>query len=234
VIQFTEFFDLFLPAVVNFVIPAAIMHFVIPRGKPSSVKSSGERMKFGGIAIVLLFLMTIATAVSFYNFLHIPPIFGMMTGLVYLKLYGYYLRRQSMSWSQSTTNPLGSVDDRYSFDVFAKIAKAEWYILFFFYGVILAVGGLGFIGYLSIASEFIYGGLGAINANILIGVMSAVVDNIPVMFAVLPMNPAMSHVQWLLVTLTAGVGGSPLSIGSAAGVALMGQAKGQYTFFSIP
>ena len=46
------------------------------------------------------------------------------------------------------------------------------------------------------------------------------------------MHPEMSHGQWLLVTLTAGVGGSMLSIGSAAGVALMGQAKGIYTFFN--
>jgi Na+/H+ antiporter NhaD/arsenite permease-like protein len=52
------------------------------------------------------------------------------------------------------------------------------------------------------------------------------------MFAVLTMNPAMDLTQWLLVTLTAGVGGSLLSIGSAAGVALMGQARGTYTFFS--
>ena len=63
------------------------------------------------------------------------------------------------------------------------------------------------------------------------GVLSALVDNIPVMFAVLTMNPTMSHDQWLLVTLTAGVGGSLLSVGSAAGVALMGQSKGLYTFF---
>jgi Na+/H+ antiporter NhaD/arsenite permease-like protein len=50
------------------------------------------------------------------------------------------------------------------------------------------------------------------------------------MFAVLAMNPEMSQGQWLLVTLTAGVGGSMLSIGSAAGVAVMGQARGIYTF----
>jgi Na+/H+ antiporter NhaD/arsenite permease-like protein len=60
--------------------------------------------------------------------------------------------------------------------------------------------------------------------------MSAIVDNIPVMFAVLTMDPAMSHGQWLLVTLTAGTGGSMLAIGSAAGVALMGTARGTYTF----
>jgi Na+/H+ antiporter NhaD/arsenite permease-like protein len=51
------------------------------------------------------------------------------------------------------------------------------------------------------------------------------------MFAVLSMTPDMPQGQWLLVTLTAGVGGSLLSIGSAAGVALMGQARGRYTFF---
>jgi Na+/H+ antiporter NhaD/arsenite permease-like protein len=52
------------------------------------------------------------------------------------------------------------------------------------------------------------------------------------MFAVLTMNPEMSHGQWLLITLTAGVGGSLLSIGSAAGVAMMGLSRGRYTFFS--
>ncbi len=96
----------------------------------------------------------------------------------------------------------------------------------------MAVGGLGFIGYLSLASEFIYGEMGATTANILVGVISAVIDNIPIMYAVLTMKPAMPEVQWLLVTLTAGVGGSLLSVGSAAGVALMGQARGIYTFFS--
>jgi Na+/H+ antiporter NhaD/arsenite permease-like protein len=101
----------------------------------------------------------------------------------------------------------------------------------FFYGVVLCVGGLGFIGYLALASEMMYIGWGASQANIAVGVLSAVIDNIPVMFAVLTMMPDMSLGQWLLVTLTAGVGGSLLSIGSAAGVALMGQARGQYTFF---
>jgi len=52
------------------------------------------------------------------------------------------------------------------------------------------------------------------------------------MFAVLAMEPDMSHFQWMLVTLTAGVGGSLLSVGSAAGVALMGTGRGHYTFLS--
>ena len=59
-----------------------------------------------------------------------------------------------------------------------------------------------------------------------------VLDNVPVMFAVIAMDPDMNLNQWLLVTLTAGVGGSMLSVGSAAGVALMGSAHGVYTFTS--
>jgi len=232
IIQFWDFFDLFIPSVVNFAFPAAIMQFAIPKGNPAKSETSNDTLKYGGLVIVGLFLMTIATAVIFHNTLHIPPVYGMMTGLAYLKFYGFFLRRKSKAYNYSLENPPGSEDDPYNFDVFDKIAHAEWDTLFFFYGVILAVGGLGFIGYLSMASGYFYGELGATNANILVGIMSAIVDNIPVMFAVLTMNPEMSHLQWLLVTLTAGVGGSMLSIGSAAGVALMGQARGQYTFFA--
>lgn len=232
VLGFWEFFDLFIPSVVNFVIPALIMQFALPTGKPLEKKSDEPSLKYGGLTIVFLFFMTIVTAICFHNFLHIPPVFGMMTGLAYLKFFGYFLRKKSMHWANENDNPPKTEDDPYNFDVFAKIAHAEWDTLFFFYGVILSVGGLGFIGYLSVASDFLYGDLGPTNANILVGVLSAIVDNIPVMFAVLTMNPDMTQVQWLLVTLTAGVGGSLLSIGSAAGVALMGQARGQYTFFS--
>jgi Na+/H+ antiporter NhaD/arsenite permease-like protein len=106
----------------------------------------------------------------------------------------------------------------------------EWDTLLFFFGIIFAVGGLGVLGYLNLVNQFLYTDLGASTANIVIGILSAIVDNIPLMFAVLTMDPEMSDGQWLLITLTAGVGGSLLSIGSAAGVALMGLAKGKYTF----
>ncbi|MEJ2681312.1 MAG: sodium:proton antiporter NhaD [Gammaproteobacteria bacterium] len=231
VIEFKEFFNLFLPALINWVIPAFIMSFAIPAGRPESTQNGGQHIKAGGFTIVFLFLATIITAVCFHNFLNIPPVFGMMTGLGYLKLFSYSLKRRSQAWRSRNDNPPSSQNDPYSFDVFANIAQAEWDTLFFFYGVILAVGGLGFIGYLELTSAALYGSLGATNANVLIGIMSSIVDNIPVMFAVLTMHPDMSHSQWLLVTLTAGVGGSLLSIGSAAGVALMGQARGYYTFF---
>ncbi len=230
IVEFTEFFALFLPSVVNFIIPAFIMQFFLPQGNPTSTSSGITPIKTGGLTIVGLFILTIITAVSFHNFLHLPPVFGMMLGLAYLKFFGFYIKKTGQGKLTTSDVPAGRTRSD-NFDIFDKIAKAEWDTLFFFYGVILAVGGLGFLGYLAMVSEFMYGELGATNANILVGILSAIVDNIPVMFAVLTMNPEMSHTQWLLVTLTAGVGGSLLSVGSAAGVALMGQARGYYTFF---
>ncbi|MDC9714856.1 MAG: sodium:proton antiporter NhaD [Gammaproteobacteria bacterium] len=216
VIEFYHFFALFIPSLINFIVPAAIMHFAIKNESPEISDSGAVKIKEGGITVIVLFVFTIATAVSFHNFLHLPPAMGMMMGLSYLMIASFFI---------------GKFRD-IECDIFKKLAKAEWDTLLFFFGVILSVGGLGFMGYLTLTSELMYTSLGATNANILVGILSAVVDNIPVMFAVLTMNPEMSSGQWLLVTLTAGVGGSLLAVGSAAGVALMGQSKGIYTFVS--
>ena len=242
IIQFQEFFALFLPSVVNWLIPAFIMSFAVPNDKPHA-GGSQVPIKKGGLVVIGLFIMTIATAVSMHHFFHLPPMLGMMTGLGFLKLYGYFLRRDELAnWSiqgpeQADTDLSPEMDSLYKprqqpFDIFISMKRAEWDTLMFFYGIILCVGGLGALGHLALVSEFFYTDLGPTTANILVGILSAIVDNIPVMFAVLSMSPDMSHGQWLLVTLTAGVGGSLLSVGSAAGVALMGQARGKYTFFA--
>ena len=219
IVEFFTFFKIFFPSVINYVIPAAIMYFFIPKDKPE-VSTEKVYMKRGGRVIIFLGLFTIFSAVNFHNILHLPPMLGMMFGMGLLGLFSFYL--------QITHDP--SVEDQ-KFDFFRKVARAEWDTLLFFFGVILSVGGLGFIGYLSLVSEFLYVDLGPTLANSIVGILSAIVDNIPVMFAVITMRPEMSTDQWLLVTLTTGVGGSLLSIGSAAGVALMGQARGYYTFF---
>ena len=232
ILDFTTFFNLFIPAVVNFVVPAAIMSYYLPTGLPTLPDEKNAQIKTGGVFIVLLFLATIATSILFHQVLHMPPAIGMLMGLGYLKMFGHYLRIRFRRENLSFDLIPGSESKGSAFDVFSHIAKSEWDTLFFFYGIIMSVGGLGFMGYLTLASEFMYGDMGTTTANILVGIISAVIDNIPVMFAVLSMTPEMSETQWLLVTLTAGTGGSLLSIGSAAGVALMGQAKGFYTFSS--
>ena len=235
-----KFFLLFLPAVVNFVVPATLMHFAIPKDSPPAATDT-VTMRRGARRIILLFLITIATAVSFHNYLDLPPMLGMMTGLAYLQFFGFYLKKsfaiqrtvvggRSDEHSDVEQNSIYQHPD-HNYDIFQNVARAEWDTLLFFYGVVLCVGGLGFIGYLDLVSHVMYVEWGATTANVTVGLLSAIVDNIPVMFAVLQMHPDMSLGEWLLVTMTAGVGGSLLSIGSAAGVALMGQAKGLYTFF---
>lgn len=218
--EFFDFFKLFVPSMVNYGVPAAVMYFAVPDEQPQASSEAAVQLKPGAIVICVMFLLTIVTAVSFKQALHLPPFMGMMVGLSALMLYGFYLKKNYC------------VEGEEGFDIFNKVRHAEWDTLLFFFGVVFAVGGLGYIGYLELLSGAMYDGLGATTANILVGLISAIVDNIPVMFAVLNMNLDMDLYQWLLVTLTAGVGGSLLSVGSAAGVALMGQSDHKYTFFS--
>lgn len=228
IVEFTQFFELLVPSAVNYVVPAFFMSLAIKEHEERP-EVAPVAMRLGARRIMALFAVTIALAVSFHRYLELPPFLGMMTGLALLKFFGYYLRRREMRMLSKNGN--GTSGDIVPFDSFREVARAEWDTLLFFFGVIMSVGGLAFIGYLAHLSGFMYAELGPTTANVLVGIISAVVDNIPVMVAVLHMEPDMNLTQWLLVTLTAGVGGSLLSIGSAAGVALMGQARGVYTFF---
>lgn len=217
-VDFFEFFALFVPAAVNFLVPAIIMSFFVPKGMPWSMKQR-EHIKKGGKGIIVLGILTVVMAVSFEQLLGLPPFLGMMMGLSLLMFWAYAVRKMGKDRDED-------------FDILKTVAMSEWDTLLFFFGVIFSVGGLAFIGYLELASSSLYDVWGPSVTNIAIGFLSALIDNIPVMFAVLSMNPPLDHFQWLLVTLTTGIGGSLLSIGSAAGVALMGVARGQYTFFA--
>ncbi|MGY0615086.1 sodium:proton antiporter NhaD [Vibrio sp. FJH11] len=238
-VRFSEFIPLFVPSLINYLVPAFFMSRFVPSTKPNTLHEEVE-LKRGAKRIVLLFILTIATAVAFHAVLHFPPVVGMMMGLAYLQFFGYFLRQTlKQSLAKKTAIAIANGDEQalrrigsvVPFDVFSRISRAEWDTLLFFYGVVMCVGGLSLLGYLELASNVMYTEWNPIWANVMVGLLSAIVDNIPVMFAVLTMEPSMSVGNWLLVTLTAGVGGSLLSIGSAAGVALMGAARGQYTFF---
>lgn len=214
ILPFFDFFKLFIPCVINFALPAAIMHFAVPKGRPPHIEEKAW-ISHGGLSMVFLFLFTIFLTVCLHHFLELPPAFGMMVGLALLQLRSYFVSKKDNG-----------------FNIFHKIQSIEWDTLLFFYGIILSIGGLSALGYLDLMSTALYENGGATSANIIIGLLSAIIDNIPLMFAVLSMKPTMAEGQWLLITLTCGVGGSLLSIGSAAGVALMGQAKQHYTFMS--
>ena len=230
-VQTMDFSYLLLPSVVNWIIPAVFLYMAVPDEHPKAEKEEIE-LKPGARVIIGLGIFTVATAVSFHQFLHLPPFLGMMFGLGLLMIMGWYLKR----WGeQKPFKKLGISEKHRSgtrFNIFTKVEGVEFDTLLFFFGVLTAVGALQYIGYLALASENMYGTLGPTTSNIIIGVLSAIVDNIPVMYAVLKMSPEMGLDQWLLITLTCGVGGSLLSVGSAAGVAVMGVDRKHYTFMS--
>jgi Na+/H+ antiporter NhaD/arsenite permease-like protein len=189
IVEFQTFFLLLVPSLVNFLLPAFIMSFALPR-EHATGSAERTRMKRGAKRIMFLFACTITTAVSFHNFLNLPAFLGMMTGLAYLKFFGYYLRKTHIA--VPTDDPqYGEAGDVVPFDSFREVERVEWDTLLFFFGVIMCVGGLSFIGYLEHVSAYIYGELGPTTANVLVGVMSAIVDNIPIMVAVLEMHPTM-------------------------------------------
>ncbi len=188
------------------------MSLFISNEKSTPIIDEDFILKRGAKRIVFFFVLTIATSVLTHSLVNMPPVLGMMMGLGYLKFLGFYLRKSlprsldkkrtqaQISHDEKALERLGNI---VPFDIFDKIARAEWDTLLFFYGVVMCVGGLGFMGYLSLVSELLYTNWDPTYANIAVGLLSAIVDNIPVVFAVLSMNPVMDLQQWLLVTMTA-------------------------------
>jgi len=218
--SFTEFLYLFPASFVGWGVTAILLSRFVPNGKPP-FNSDEKKMEIqeGGKVIIGLFGFTIAMAVVSHQMLHLPAMWGMMFGLAVLKMYVYKI---NISDSDTQLN------------AFSWIAKIENDTLLFFFGILSAVGGLHFLGFLEYFTA-LYEQFGATAVNIGVGFLSAVVDNVPVMSAVLKANPNMGadmQAQWMLVTLTAGVGGSLISFGSAAGVGVMGKLHGIYTFAS--
>ena len=232
IVEFGEFLTLAIPCLINFLVPAAIMHFFVPNVCPLVSRRQIE-LRRGSKRIVILFAITLVITVCSDVYLKLPPAAGMMAGLALLQFFSFYLSRTTheQDGSENLGNPQAAnwLDDR-QYDIFQKIGNLEWDTLLFFYGAMMMIGALGFIGYLDAIAQFLFGQISPTMANILIGLSSAFVDNGTLMFAVLSMHPNIPIGQWLLLTLTLGVGGSLLAIGSAPGVGLLGQIKGIYTF----
>lgn len=241
-VEFGQFFNLFIPCLVNFLVPAAIMHFAVPKACPL-VKARPVVLQRGAGVVIFLFAATICLAVSFDMLLHLPPAAGMLAGLSLLEFHSFYLNNTEQKIAQGLMYTLDFQDRAKSvavnasqgdgsYEIFERIGRLDWDTLLFFCGAMLGIGGLGFIGYLDLVSQWLYGQHDPSVANVLIGLSSAFVDNGTLMFAVLSMHPDIPPGQWLLLTLTLGVGGSLLAIGSAPGIGLLGVTKGRYSFMA--
>jgi Na+/H+ antiporter NhaD/arsenite permease-like protein len=138
IIDFTGFFALFVPAVVNWLVVAIILNFAVPKVQPDPLEGEA-RLKHGAWIVVALFLLTITMAVAGHNVLHLPPVAGMMTGLGLLKLFGYYLQRRDEQFSHisriglrdsalaidSNSIPVQETN-RPTYDIYHNLQRAEW------------------------------------------------------------------------------------------------------------
>lgn len=218
--HFVDFIYLFPSAFLGFFVTSFLLSKFVPNIVPVFDISKEEvpKMAEGAKVVMILGVLTIACAVLSHQVLHLPAMWGMMFGLALLKVYSYGLNKKY------------GVDH---FNIFHSMAKIENNTLMFFFGILAAVGVLYFVGWLGLAAVVYQPDvLGPTWANIGVGFLSAIVDNVPVMSAILKANPEMGVDQWMLVTMTAGVGGSLISFGSAAGVGVMGKMHGIYTFSS--
>jgi len=213
---FVDFLFLFPSSILGWVVTAFLLSKFVPDGHPSKVEGSEPvHVHHGGKVIIALGVFTIMCAVLGKQLMHLPPMWGMLFGLSLLQLYAYKLKKY----------------DDHDIMIFKSVAKIENDTLLFFFGILGAVGALHFAGFLAHAAH-LYTMFDPMYVNIGVGFLSAIVDNVPVMSAVLKSSPDISLSQWMLVTLTAGVGGSLISFGSAAGVGVMGKLHGIYTFGS--
>ncbi len=214
--HFIDFLYLFPASIIGWFATAYLLSRFVPNEHPNREnEAAAEKIEIlkGGKGIIFLGVFTIATAVVSKQVMHLPPMWGMLFGLSLLKLYTHRLQKKHQQ----------------DFNIFHAISKIENDTLLFFFGILAAVGALHFAGFLAHAVK-LYEIFSPTGVNIGVGLLSAIVDNVPVMSAVLKANPDISVSQWMLVTLTAGIGGSLISFGSAAGVGVMGKLRGVYTF----
>ena len=214
---FIDFLALFPASLLGWLLTAWLLSLFVPKGEPhfDALTTPKVELKKGGKIIIFLGFLTIFIAVFGHIVMHYPAMWGMMFGLSLLQLYAYYHKKKHKE----------------HLDVFVNMAKIENDTLLFFFGILSAVGALAFLGWLVYVTE-LYKIIGNTWANIGVGFISAIVDNVPVMAAILKADLDMDKAQWMLVTLTAGIGGSLISFGSAAGVGVMGRIRGIYTFAS--
>lgn len=152
------------------------------------------------------------------HFFGLPPFMGLMFGVGIVGLM--------VAWFANTS---AHRESHLSMDIEKLLGKIDITSLLFFVGILFAVGALGFLGILDQISNALFGEDPAVSrliaGSILLGVFSAILDNIPLTAAALDILQTTDFRLWVLLAICVGTGGSMLVIGSAAGVVAMGMVK---------
>ncbi|MEO8068036.1 MAG: sodium:proton antiporter NhaD [Flavobacteriales bacterium] len=209
--------QLFVPSVVCLVLP---LLWLSMRMRGSIERPAAEETEQGVVTkrqqytVFAMGVITLLGVPLFKAYTHLPPFMGIMFGLAILWMYTEYVHTRSM-------------EEAGQYQVAAILKRIDHTSILFFLGILIAVAGLQTGGHLALLSGWLGAHLPSVYAvNGILGALSAVVDNVPLVAAAQGMYPlstyAPDHIFWELLALCAGTGGSMLIIGSAAGVAVMG------------
>ncbi len=219
----------FLPAVVSLVVPLAVTAYAL-RGRsvagPEHVDID-HGMKTTSFERNLMFFLGLGILVAvpaFKAVTHLPPFMGVLFGLGLLWLVGDLVHRHKAD------------EAKHHLTLAHALSRIDMSSIVFFVGILLAVATLEHTQVLADLARWLDTNVGRLDVIVmLIGVFSAIVDNVPLVAAAMGMYDLAQyppdHLLWDFLAYCAGTGGSILIIGSAAGVAAMGLEKIDFIWY---
>lgn len=219
----------FLASAVSIIVPLVVLSFMM-KGEVQrpELSSSSESLQINPMRSTLFLILGVSCLVCvpiFKTITHLPPYIGMLGGLSILWITSEIVHRKDTE------------DMKDKFAISNVITRIDVPSILFFLGILLAVNALGTVGHLGLLAN----SLDTIPMaepgkyyviNIIIGMLSSVVDNVPLVAATMGMYDfPMDHYFWTFIAYCAGTGGSLLIIGSAAGVAVMGMEKIDFIWY---
>jgi Na+/H+ antiporter NhaD/arsenite permease-like protein len=221
---------LIVPSLICMVIPTLIASFLPAfKGTFQGEKDEEGTNKYGALMLYLGLALIVFVPI-FKTITHLPPYVGMMLSLSIVSLVAEIISNRKFSIttiedSENSHNAAG----HHSSPTFSALTKIEMPSILFFLGILMTVAALESLGLIFTFGQDVQASMSSDVFVLLIGVGSAVIDNVPLVAASMGMfdmvsNPIDSHI-WHFIAYAAGTGGSMLIIGSAAGVVAMGMEK---------
>ncbi len=217
-----------IPSIISVLVPTIICMFLPAfKGDVSSHSNDKKNSKFS-LFMLLSGLILMIFAPIFKTITHLPPYIGMMLALAVFALIAELITKREMNLSKlDSTEPNPSLG---SSPTMKALGKIEMPSILFFLGILMTVAALETIGVIFSIGQSVSAQLSPKAFVTLLGLASAVIDNIPLVAASLGMFDEVIDANiWHYIAYAAGTGGSILIIGSAAGVVAMGMEK--ITFF---
>jgi len=219
--------SLFFPAILSAFLPTLYIAWQLKRAELLSISEVSEEKTIyirGRKAIFLVGLGGLLFVPIFKMLTHLPPVLGIMLSLGVIWIVTELIHKRTL------------FEHRKKLTAAYALSRIDSSSILFFFGILLAIGALEISGVLHIWAQFLNDTIGNIEIiAIVIGLASAVIDNVPLVAASIGMYSVsdfpIDHTFWRLLAYTSGTGGSILLIGSAPGVAIMGIEKVTFLWY---